>query len=41
MLDVLLNLEPRQEQKDVILLGENDSVEELFFVSTGTYAVGF
>jgi len=41
MLDVLLNLEPRQESNDVILVGENDSVEELFFVSNGSFAVGF
>lgn len=34
-------LEPRKEEKEVILVNENDEWAEIFFFVTGTFTTGF
>jgi len=41
MFDLLLQLEPRQEQKGVVLFEENEEVSEVLFFSTGEVGVGY
>ena len=41
MIEMLGQLEPRHEFKDVILFEEQDEVNEVIFFNNGTYEVGF
>lgn len=41
MLDIMRNLEPRQEAKDVILVNELDEFNEVYFFNRGIYEIGF
>ena len=41
MFDVLSFLEPRKEEKNEIIIDENEEVSEVIFFVTGTLAVGF
>ena len=38
---MLQSLEPRRENKDVILFNELDEVSEVIFFMDGTYEIGF
>ena len=41
MVDLMKSLEPRTEEKNVILMSENDEVNEVLFFDKGNYVVGF
>ena len=41
MLDILKNLEPRFEDKNVVLIHELEEFNEVFFFNLGTYEIGF
>ena len=41
MIDMLQTLEPRREDRNVILLHELDEVTEVIFMMNGTYEIGF
>lgn len=41
MLDILQNLEPRFEDKNVVLINELEEFNEVFFFNLGTYEIGF
>ena len=40
-MDILMNLEPRSEAKDVYLAYELDEFNEVFFFINGTFQIGF
>ena len=41
MIGILRSLEPRYEEKDVILIHELDEFNEVYFFNRGTYEIGF